>query len=152
MQTEIELSNYTTEILDDTPGRITNINITCSTLNNTIVKNGETFSFNQTVGEPTAEKGYQDAKIIVDDEAELGIGGGNCQVSSTLYDAVMAVPGLVVTERHEHGKDVGYVPLGMDATIAYGSLDLQFRNDSGRDIRIDAITDNSSVNITIIGL
>ena len=149
---ERELADFTTQILDDTPGRLTNISITCSTLNNTIVEAGQTFSFNETVGEPTAEKGYQEAKIIIDDEAELGIGGGNCQVSSTLYDAVMSVPGLVVTERHEHGKDVGYVPLGMDATISYGTLDLKFRNETGRDIRIDAITDNENVNITIVGL
>lgn len=72
---EKEISSFATEILDDSPGRLNNISITCSTLNNTIVKAGETFSFNETVGKPTVERGYQEAKIIVDHEAELGIGG-----------------------------------------------------------------------------
>ena len=72
---ETEISSFTTQLLDDTKGRVTNISITCSTLNNTIVHNGETFSFNDVVGKPTIERGYQEAKIIVDHEAELGIGG-----------------------------------------------------------------------------
>ena len=150
--TETEISAFQTEILDDTPGRLNNISITCSTLNNTIVKAGETFSFNETVGKPSAERGYQEAKIIVDHKAELGIGGGNCQVSSTLYDAVLNVPSLVIVERHEHGKSVGYVPLGKDATVSYGTFDLKFRNDTGRDVRIDASTDNQTVNIRLIQL
>ena len=150
--TETEISSFQTKILDDTPGRLNNISITCSTLNNTIVKAGETFSFNETVGKPSSERGYQEAKIIVDHKAELGIGGGNCQVSSTLYDAVLNVPSLVVVERHEHGKSVGYVPLGKDATVSYGTFDLKFRNDTGRDVRIDATTDNQTVTIRLIQL
>ena len=150
--TETEISAFQTEILDDSPGRLNNISITCSTLNNTIVKVGDTFSFNETVGKPTAERGYQEAKIIVDHEAELGIGGGNCQVSSTLYDAVLNVPSLVVVERHQHGNSVGYVPLGRDATVSYGTFDLKFRNDTGRDVRIDAATDNKTVTIRLIQL
>ena len=149
---ETEISSFSTKILDDTPSRVNNINITCSTLNGTIVKNGETFSFNDSIGKPTAERGYQEAKIIIDHKAELGIGGGNCQVSSTLYDAVLSVPSLIVTERHEHGKDVGYVEKGKDATISYGSLDLKFRNDLGHDIRIEATTDNKTVTVKIIQL
>ena len=150
--TETEISAFQTEILDDTPARLNNISITCSTLNNTIIQAGQTFSFNETVGKPTAERGYQKAKIIVDHKAELGIGGGNCQVSSTLYDAVLNVPSLVVVERHEHGKSVGYVPLGKDATVSYGTFDLKFRNDTGRDVRIDATTDNQTVTIRLIQL
>ena len=70
-----EISSFSTEILDDTPSRLNNISITCSTLNNTVVEAGQTFSFNEIVGKPTSERGYQEAKIIVDHEAELGIGG-----------------------------------------------------------------------------
>ena len=149
---ETEISAFSTNILDDSPGRLTNISITCSTLNGTIVKTGETFSFNEVVGKPTADRGYQEAKIIVDHEAELGIGGGNCQVSSTLYDAVLQVPSLVVTERHQHGESVGYLPLGKDATVSYGSLDLKFRNDSEKDIKIQAISDNKIITIKLIQL
>ena len=75
---------------------------------------------------------------------------GNCQVSSTLYDAVLNVPSLVVVERHQHGNSVGYVPLGRDATVSYGTFDLKFRNDTGRDVRIDAATDNQTVTIRLI--
>ena len=77
---------------------------------------------------------------------------GNCQVSSTLYDAVLNVPSLVVVERHQHGNSVGYVPLGKDATVSYGTFDLKFRNDTGRDVRIDATTDNKTVTIRLIQL
>ena len=150
--TEKEISTYSTTIKDKSSGRLTNISITCSTLNNTIIHSGETFSFNEVVGKPTAEKGYQEASVIIDHKTEKGIGGGNCQVSSTLYNAVLAVPSLVITERHEHGKDVTYVPEGKDAAVSYGSLDLKFRNDSGSDIRIEASTNNETITIKLIQL
>ena len=78
--------------------------------------------------------------------------GGNCQVSSTLYNAVLNVPSLVVIERHEHGKEVGYVEKGKDAAVSYGSLDLKFRNDSGHNIRIEATTNNETITIRLVQL
>ncbi len=149
---EEEISAFSTELKDKSEGRLTNIGITCSTLNETIIQNGETFSFNQTVGKPTAEKGYKEASVIIDHKTEKGIGGGNCQVSSTLYNAVLAIPSLIVTERHEHGKDVTYVPDGKDAAVSYGSLDLKFRNDTGYNIKILASTDNKTVTIKLLKL
>lgn len=149
---EKEISTYSTTIKDKSSGRLTNISITCSTLNNTIIHSGETFSFNKVVGKPTAERGYQEASVIIDHKTETGIGGGNCQVSSTLYNAVLAVPSLVVTERHEHGKDVTYVPEGKDAAVSYGSLDLKFRNNLGSDIRIEATTNNETITIRLVQL
>lgn len=77
---------------------------------------------------------------------------GNCQVSSTLYNALLNVPGLTIIERHEHGKDVTYVPEGKDAAVSFGSLDLKFRNDTANNIRIDATTDNQSITIKLIEL
>lgn len=150
--TETELSSYSTVIKDNSSGRLTNIQITCSTLNGTIIEPGETFSFCDTVGQPTAERGYQEASVIINHKTEKGIGGGNCQVSSTLYNAVLAIPDLKVTERHEHGKDVTYVPEGKDAAVSYGSLDLKFRNDTGKRLRIDISTDNASIVAKIIQL
>ena len=149
---EEEISAFSTELKDKSEGRLTNIGITCSTLNETIIQTGETFSFNQTVGKPTAEKGYKEASVIIDHKTEKGIGGGNCQVSSTLYNAVLAIPSLIVTERHEHGKDVTYVPDGKDAAVSYGSLDLKFRNDTGYNIKILASTDNKTVTIKLLKL
>lgn len=78
--------------------------------------------------------------------------GGNCQVSSTLYNAVLNVAGLTIVERHEHGKDVTYVPEGKDAAVSYGSLDLKFRNDLDYDIGIQASTDNNSIMIKLVRL
>lgn len=71
---ETEISSYSTTIKDNSEGRLTNISITCSTLNNTIIRNGQTFSFNETVGKPTAEKGYQEASVIINHKTEKGIG------------------------------------------------------------------------------
>ena len=76
---------------------------------------------------------------------QKGFGGGNCQVSSTLYNAVLEVPSLEVTERHEHSNDVPYA-------VAYGSYDFKFVNNTGNDIKIKASTDNSNVTITINSL
>lgn len=142
---EKELSSYFTIIKDNSEGRLTNINITCNILNNTIIKSNETFSFNNIVGKPTEERGYKEANVIINNKTEKGIGGGNCQVSSTIYNAVLAVPNLTVIERHEHGMDVSYVPDGKDAAVSYGSLDLKFKNDTGRDLLLNVTTDNSSI-------
>lgn len=147
---EQELSSYSTIIKDNSSGRLTNINITCSILNNTIISPQETFSFNELVGKPTSERGYQEASVIIDHKTEKGIGGGNCQVSSTLYNAVLIIPDLTIIERHEHGKDVTYVPEGKDAAVSYGSLDLKFRNDTNTPIRIEASSDNSNITIRLI--
>lgn len=143
------ISSYSTQIKDQSEGRLTNINITCSTLSGSIVHPGETFSFNKVVGQPTSERGYQEASIIVNHKTEKGVGGGNCQVSSTLYNAVLDVGNLAVIERHEHGKDVTYVPDGRDAAVSYGSLDFKFRNDLSYDIRIEAATDNNTLTISL---
>lgn len=79
-------------------------------------------------------------------------GGGNCQVSSTLYNAVLAVPGLVITERHEHSNKVPYVQKGKDAAVAYGSYDFKFRNDTGNDVKIICSSDGSNVTTNIISI
>ena len=75
--------------------------------------------------------------------------GGNCQVSSTLYNAVLAVSSLVVTERHEHSNKVPYIKSGKDAAVAYGSYDLKFRNNTGNDIRIEASATANNVSINL---
>lgn len=79
-------------------------------------------------------------------------GGGNCQVSSTLYNAVLAAPNLAVTERHAHSNHVPYVKKGKDAAVAYGSYDLKFKNNSGNDIKIKCSTDGNSVTTTLVTL
>lgn len=75
---------------------------------------------------------------------------GNCQISSTLYNAVLAVPGLVVTERHAHSNYVPYIAKGKDAAVAYGSYDFKFKNNSGNDIKILASTDSKTVITSLV--
>ena len=150
---EEEIATFSTKIYSSDSARQNNIKITCNTLNGTTVKNGSTFSFCQTVGQATSSKGYQEADIFDHNGTKKkGLGGGNCQVSSTLYNAVLAVPSLLVTERHEHSNSVPYVKKGKDAAVAYGSYDLKFRNDTGNDIKIKASTDDKNVTITLVSL
>lgn len=128
---EEEIATFTTKILTYDSSRQKNISITCSTLNDTVVENGQTFSFCNTVGQATTAKGYEEADIFdANGEKKKGLGGGNCQVSTTLYNAVLAVPSLVVTERHAHSNKVPYIESGKDAAVATGSYDFKFRNDS----------------------
>lgn len=150
---EEQLSTFSTKIYSNDSARQNNIKITCNTLNNTTVKNGATFSFCNTVGKATSQKGYQEADVYDHDGNKTkGLGGGNCQVSSTLYNAVLEVSSLKVTERHAHSNYVPYVKKGKDAAVAYGSYDLKFVNNSGNDIKIKASTDGKSVTISIISL
>lgn len=147
--TETELSSYSTQLKAKASGRLNNIRITCTALNGHVVSPNETFSFCNTLGPSTAEKGYQKADVIVDKKTVQALGGGNCQVSSTLYNAVLAVPELTVVERHEHGKRVTYVPKDRDAAVSYGSLDFKFKNTLSNDIKLYFSTDDSTVIVRI---
>lgn len=152
-QKEEEIATFSTKIYTKDSSRQNNINITCSTLNDTIVSNGAVFSFCDTVGQATTSKGYQKADIFdKDGNKKKGLGGGNCQVSTTLYNAILAVPTLVVTERHEHSNKVPYIQTGKDAAVAYGSYDLKFRNDLGNDIKIKASSDGNNVTVSLYKL
>lgn len=135
-ETEKEVSTFSTQIHNKDKERQNNIEITCNTLNGTQIKPGEIFSFCDVVGKATTEKGYQEADIFVDGKKEKGLGGGNCQVSTTLYNAVLQVTDLEVTERHEHSKKVPYIEQGKDAAVSYGSYDFKFKNNSNYTIKI----------------
>lgn len=142
------ISTFSTKIYNPDSNRQNNITITCQTLNDTIVPNGSTFSFCDTVGKATTERGYLKADVFdKDGNKTQGIGGGNCQVSSTLYNALLPVPELPVVERHPHSNKVPYVEPGKDAAVAYGSYDLKFRNDFGFDVKI--VAQNSAGTITV---
>ena len=147
---EEAIASFTTKIYNKEYERQNNVSITCSTLNNTIVENGNTFSFCKIVGPATSAKGYQKADIFDNDgNKKKGLGGGNCQVSTTLYNAVLKVPSLQVTERHEHSNKVPYIQQGKDAAVAYGSYDLKFKNNTGFDIKISASSTKNNVSISI---
>lgn len=150
---EVTIASFSTKIYSKDSARQNNIRITCNTLNNTIVDTGNTFSFCNTVGQATSSKGYQKADIFdKNGKKKKGLGGGNCQISSTLYNTVLQVPSLVVTERHEHSNNVPYVPKGKDAAVAYGSYDFKFRNNSNNSIKILASTDGNYVYTSLVEL
>ena len=145
------LYSFSTQILDKDSGRQNNIRLTCDSLSGTIVKAGETFSFCDTVGKATPEKGYQEAKIFdANGNVTEGLGGGNCQVSSTLYNAVLKDSNFEIVERHPHAQRVYYVEQGKDAAVACGSVDFKFKNNNLFDIRIDASTDGNYVYVDIV--
>ena len=145
-KTELEIASFSTKIHNKDADRQNNISITCTTLSTKEVQPGETFSFCDTVGKATHAKGYEEADIYVQGKKEQGIGGGMCQVTTTLYNAVLQVPGLEVVERHQHSGHVPYIEAGKDATISHGTYDFKFKNNTGNVIKIimentpDAVT------------
>ena len=149
---ETVLAEFSTTIKSKASNRLNNIQITCSKLNETTVESGKSFSFCQTVGKATEEKGYKKADVIVDKQVTQALGGGNCQVSSTLYNAILKVSDFKVTERHPHGKKVNYVPEGKDAAVSYGSKDLKFVNNTGNDIKINTSASAKEISVSIIAL
>lgn len=146
---ETKISSFSTPIVDDNKNRITNIKITCSRISDTVVKANEEFSFCKVVGQPSSADGYKEAHAFVDGELVNAIGGGNCQVSTTIYNAAKKIDGVEITERHEHGKEVGYIEMGKDATVAYDYLDLKFENNNDFDLKLQAYIKNDKVCVDI---
>lgn len=149
VKTETKISSFSTPIVDDNENRITNIKITCSRISDTVVKADEEFSFCKVVGQPSSADGYKEAHAFVDGELVNAIGGGNCQVSTTVYNAAKEIDGVEITERHEHGKEVGYIEMGKDATVAYDYLDLKFKNNNDFDLKLDAYVKDDKVCVDI---
>ena len=118
---ETEIASFTTKIYTKESGRQNNISIACSTLNDTTVENGKTFSFSKTVGKATSGKGYKKADVFRNGNVVDALGGGLCQVSTTLYNAVLKVKDLKVTERHPHSNKVPYIKSGKDAAVSFRS-------------------------------
>ncbi len=143
---ETEIAKFSTKVYSKDSKRQNNITITCKAISTKEIASGETFSFCNTVGKATTSKGYQEADIYVDGKKEKGLGGGNCQVSTTLYNAVLKVPELEIIERHQHSGKVPYIQAGKDAAVAYGAYDFKFKNNTGSTIKI--IMENSANNIT----
>lgn len=145
------ISEFSTRLPNDTKARDDNIKLACKTLNGSVVKSGETFSFWDNLGCPTKEKGYKEAKTFTSDgEVTQSYGGGVCQISTTIYNAVLKVEGLEIKERHEHSRDVPYIEDGKDAAVSFDSTDLKFKNNLDYDIRIEAKVEDRKVRIKLI--
>ncbi len=134
------LGIYSTEYDSQVP-RATNIKIAASKVNGTVVAPGKTFSANKAIGPRTSANGYVTAPVFINKEHAMGLGGGVCQVSSTIY-AAMKVAGIPATERHAHSLPVNYLPSGWDATISYGSVDLKFKNTFDKNIVVYETANN----------
>lgn len=141
------LGTYTT-VYNATEPRAINVELAASRINNITIAPGEEFSYSKTILPRTVENGYVEAPIISNKIYTSGMGGGICQVSSTLYVA-MVEAGLPATERHPHSLTVSYVPEGMDAAIAAPVKDLRFKNTFDHDIRLLATTDSKNGILTV---
>ena len=149
---EIVISEFSTQIQNKSKERQNNISITCKRISGKEIKPGEIFSFCNTVEEATTEKGYQESEIYVDGEKKQGLGGGNCQVSTTIYNAVLQIPELEVIERHEHSNKVTYIEQGKDAAVAYGSYDFKFKNNTQNTLKLVMENTEDEVKAKIIKL
>ena len=131
-----------------TNARVNNINLAVSKINGTILMPGQTFSYNGTVGERTLGNGFQEAAAYSNGEVVQEVGGGICQVSSTLYCATLYAR-MTIVDRTNHYFRVTYLPPGQDATVSWDEPDFQFRNDREYPVKIVAFCDNDSMELTI---
>ena len=146
-----ELSTFSTRYDANNEDRSTNLNLAAKKIDGTILSPGEEFSYNKIVGERSISAGYKEAKIYQNGEVVDGIGGGICQISSTLYNAVIFA-NLEVTERYNHQFITSYVEAGRDATVAYGSKDFKFINNRTYPIRIDVYISSGIAKVDIYGI
>ena len=143
-------ADFSTDISTSSTDRKHNIKNALQSLNKVEIAPNEVFSFNKTIGKRTKENGYREAKIIVNNEFVDGVGGGVCQVSSTLYNAAL-LSGLEIIEANKHSKQVSYVKYGFDAMVNFGSSDLKFRNNTNEKITIITNFSNNNLRIRIFG-
>lgn len=145
------LATYSTTFSTKNTNRSTNIRLATQKINGVVLMPGETFSYNQVVGKRTTANGFKVAAVYSNGEVSEGVGGGICQVSSTLYNAVL-FSNLEVTERRNHTFHTGYVPAGQDATVSWGAPDFKFKNNRNYPIRIVATVSGGKITTKIYGL
>ena len=145
------LSSYTTSYATSNSNRSNNIALAASKLDGTVIMPGETFSYNETIGKRTVSAGFKEAGAYSNGQVVTEVGGGICQVSSTLYNAVLRV-NLEIVSRKNHNFQVSYVPIGTDATVSWQQPDFKFKNNRNYAIRIRATTSNKKITIQVYGL
>lgn len=143
------LGTCTTNV-SGTNARISNVALAAEKIDGKILLPGETFSYNNTVGERTAERGFQKAPAYLNGESVQELGGGICQVSSTLYKATL-LSNLEIVEHHNHSYVSSYIGIGMDATVSWGGPDYQFKNNTDYPIKISASYSGGQVTCKIYG-
>jgi vancomycin resistance protein YoaR len=132
------------------PNRIHNVQLVAHLVDNKLIAPGTTFSFNGTTGERSAAKGFLEAPVIVNGELQTGLGGGVCQVSTTVFNAAFEA-GLPITARTNHALYISHYPLGRDATVNYPDTDLKFVNDTGHWLLLRTFVGPSSLVVSLYG-
>lgn len=133
------------------PDRTTNLRLASNAMTGKVLMPGEVFSFNSIVGQRTAARGYKNAAIYADGTVQDGLGGGICQVVTTLYNAVVHAD-LEITDRRNHMFVPSYAQPGFDATVAYGSQDFKFKNSRDYPVKIVSSVENGICQVTVYGL
>ena len=146
-----KIVTFTTRYDPTAYDRTTNLRIASDKINEKIVMPGETFSYNKALGARTSAAGYKNAKVFENGEVVDGIGGGICQVSSTLYNAVLMAD-LEIVERRNHQFVTSYLPAGRDATVVYGAIDFKFKNTRKYPVRIVSSVQNGISAVSIYGI
>ena len=149
-QIETVISEFSTTFNAGDVGRTANLRLGSSSIDGILLLPGDEFSFNETTGPRIASAGYREAPVILRGELVPGIGGGICQVSTTLYNAV-ARADLGIVERTNHSLPVSYVPRGQDATVAFGSLDFRFVNDMDTPVFLESEVAGNRVIVRLYG-
>ncbi len=144
------LGKYTTYYSEAQWGRAINVKLAASKINGYIMNSGDTFSFNGVVGRRTYANGFKDAAVYSANGVENGVGGGICQVSSTLYAATL-YSDLKIVSRRNHSYVVNYMPAGLDATVSYGTIDFLFKNNKKNPIKIKATASGGVLTVRIYG-
>lgn len=146
------LATFTTSYDTKDSNRVKNLQTASDRCNETVVNPGETFSFHNTIGTRTIANGYAPGNSFVGGKVVKTVGGGICQISSTLYNIVLKTNNLEIVERKAHGMPVAYAEPGLDATIAEGSIDFRFKNNREYPIKISSKLENGFVVMSILGL
>ena len=145
------LSTFTTKYGTSDANRNTNIALAAKSINSVVLMPGETFSYNDLIGECSTKTGYKAATIYLNGELSTGIGGGICQVSTTLYNAVIRA-NLEIVERRNHSLGVTYVPSGQDAMVSIGTQDFKFKSNRDYPIKVVAYVGTGSITCQVYGL
>lgn len=145
------IATFTTRYDASDKNRTTNLVIACQKINGKVVLAGETFSYNKALGPRTAAAGYKNGKVYEGGEVVDGIGGGICQISSTLYNTVL-MSNLEIVERRNHQFVTSYLPAGRDATVVYGAIDFKFKNTRKYPVKIVASAKNGIATVSMFGI
>ncbi|WP_339288330.1 VanW family protein [Paenibacillus sp. FSL E2-0201] len=147
---ERKIMQFSTSLGASGPGRIYNVESAAKAVNGTVLPPGAVFDYGKAIEKAKIEYGFREAPVIVNGKLQAGVGGGICQVSSTLYNAALRT-GLEIVERRNHSLPVNYLPKGQDATFAEGYINFRFRNTTGKYLVIKAAVQGRSLTIKLFG-